>query len=49
MKTKKSMGNNREVGGRELRQEDVLQRPGADLTTWWFAEQTAGLTRKGLR
>lgn len=49
MKTKKSMGNDREVGGSELRQEDVLRRPGADLTMWWFAEQTAGLTKKDLR
>lgn len=44
----KSMGSNREEGEWEQRQEDGLQRPGADQTMWWLGERTTGLTVKGL-
>lgn len=47
MKTKKRMENDREVDGRELRQADDLQWPGADVTMW-FVEQIAELTEKVL-
>lgn len=45
MKAKKRMETDREVHGRELRQADGLQRPGADLTMW-LVEQIAELTAK---
>lgn len=48
MKTKKRMENDGEVDGRELRQVDSLQRPGADLIVLWFVEKIAGLTEKDL-
>lgn len=47
MKTKKRMESDREVGGKEERQVDGLQWPGADLTMQ-FVEQIAGLTEKNL-
>lgn len=47
MKTKKRMENDREVGGRESRQVDGLQRPGEDLIMWSL-EEIAGLTEKVL-
>lgn len=46
MKTRKSLGSGREVGGRELRRDDGLQRPAAGLTLGGFAEQTAGRTKE---
>lgn len=39
------MENDREVGGRESRQADGLQRPGTDLTMW-LVEQISELTDK---
>lgn len=45
MKTRKSLGSGREVGGLEPRRDDGLQRPVADLTLGGFAEQTAGQTK----
>lgn len=35
-----------EVGGRESRQADGLQRPEADLTVLWLVEQISELTDK---
>lgn len=39
MKAKMRMENDGEVGGREPRQADGLQRPGTDLTSLWLVEQ----------
>lgn len=43
---KKRMENDRELGGRDSRQADGLQRPGTDLTMLWLVEQISELTDK---
>lgn len=45
-KAKTRLENGREVGVRESRQADGLQRPGADSTMLWLVEQISELTDK---